>query len=116
MSGPEVPLPEPRRPTAYFLNGIVGNESICALHEEIRFGRIAPFFTDHDSIQSSAIAMWHLDCLSYLLTVAATLLCTESWVGLGVATINSLILCEIARERLSWVYPSQSVLHLHIRL
>lgn len=42
-------------------------------------------------------AMFHLDYLSCVLTVVATiLLARKSWIGLLVATANNLIVCAIA--------------------
>jgi hypothetical protein len=43
--------------------------------------------------------MFHLDYLSCLLTVLATvLLARKSWVGLLIAIVNSLIVCAIALQ------------------
>jgi hypothetical protein len=43
--------------------------------------------------------MFHLDYLSCFLTVLGTvLLVRKSWVGLLVAIVNSLIVCEIALQ------------------
>jgi hypothetical protein len=47
--------------------------------------------------ESSVFAMFHLDYLSCLLTVLATiLLARKSWTGLLIAIVNSLIVCAIA--------------------
>jgi len=44
----------------------------------------------------SVFAMFHLDYLSCLLTILATiLLARKSWIGLLVAIVNSLIVCAI---------------------
>jgi hypothetical protein len=44
----------------------------------------------------SVFAMFHLDHLSCLLTIVATiLLARKSWIGLLVAIVNSLIVCAI---------------------
>jgi hypothetical protein len=48
------------------------------------------------SIGGSVFAMFHLDYLSCLLTVLATiLLARKSWIGLLIAIANSLIVCAI---------------------
>jgi hypothetical protein len=45
--------------------------------------------------------MFHLDYLSCLLTVLATiLLARKSWIGLLIAIVNSLIVCAIAMHTL----------------
>jgi hypothetical protein len=50
-----------------------------------------------DLSESSVCAMFHLDYLSCLLTVLATiLLARKSWTGLLIAIVNSLIVCAIA--------------------
>jgi hypothetical protein len=49
------------------------------------------------SIGGSVFAMFHLDYLSCLLTVLATiLLARKSWIGLLIAIVNSVIVCAIA--------------------
>ena len=50
-----------------------------------------------DVSESSVFTMFHLDYLSCLLTVLATiLLARKSWTGLLIAIVNSLIVCAIA--------------------
>ena len=49
------------------------------------------------STGGSVFAMFHLDYISCALTVPATiLLARKSWIGLLIATVNSLIVCAIA--------------------
>ena len=62
-------------------------------------------------------AMFHLDYLSCLLTVLATiLLARKSWIGLLVAIFNSLIVCAIGLRTPQQLYSSEPILHLCIHI
>ena len=62
-------------------------------------------------------AMFHLDYLSCLLTVLATiLLARQSWIGLLVAIVQQFDrLCNWFANVTTWLYSSEPVLHLCIR-